>query len=280
MEELTPGLWTWTAPHPDWTPEQGGPDGWERDVRSYAYDARDSLVLFDPLVSPIDVRDLADGRPVVVVLTSEWHARSARELVAQLEATVHAPTANLRDAGVAALPYELGDDLPGDVEPHVGGYPDEATLWIREHRALVIGDVFLGWGERGFRVQPDSWLAEGLTAQELREQLQPLLELPVELLLPTHGNPVTENARETLRRARPRLSRRLSSNFESGDRKPVATLRASYLGVPGSARLVDLLGPAVRLPLAVQEREHRPSEIGVEEDVVVGQVGQDRETIG
>ena len=73
------------------------------------------------------------------------------------------------------------------------------TLWIPAHRALVTGDVLLG-GEAGFRLQPDSWIADGLAPAELRERLRPLLELPVELLLPTHGDPV-ENGREVLRNA-------------------------------------------------------------------------------
>ena len=198
MEELRPGLWTWTALHPDWTPDHGGEEGWEQEVRSYALDAGDSLVLFDPLVDPGEVERLADGRPVVVVLTCGWHQRSTPELVARLGAVVHVPSA--RELGVPCLEYAVGDDLPGDVEPQLGGYPDECTLWIRGHGALVTGDVFLG-GQRGFRVQPDSWLDESLTHESLRERLAPLLELPVELLLPTHGTPIREDARETLARA-------------------------------------------------------------------------------
>jgi glyoxylase-like metal-dependent hydrolase (beta-lactamase superfamily II) len=199
MEQLRPGLWTWSAPHPAWTPDQGGPEGWEEEVRSYALDAGDSLVLFDPLVEPGAVAPLADGRPVVVALTCHWHQRSARELVDALDAVVHAPAMEARDIGLTFTPFGVGDELPGDVEAQPGGY-DDFTLWIPAHRALVTGDVFLG-GTRGFRVQPDSWLAEGLTHETLREQLRPLLELPVELLLPTHGNPVAQDANETLRAA-------------------------------------------------------------------------------
>ncbi len=200
MEEIRPGLSTWTAPHPSWTPEEGGPEGWEQEVRSYALDAGDALVLFDPLVSASEVEELAAGRPVVILLTCHWHRRSSAELVEALGAVVHAPATEVRDIGLPVAPFEVGEDLPGDVEPQPGGYSDECTLWIREHAALVTGDVFLA-GERGFRVQPDSWLAEGLSHEELRERLQPLLELPVELLLPTHGDPILEDAHETLESA-------------------------------------------------------------------------------
>jgi glyoxylase-like metal-dependent hydrolase (beta-lactamase superfamily II) len=197
VEELRPGLFTWTAPHPEWTPES---EGWDRDVRSYAYDARDSLVLFDPLVELEDVEELAAGRPVAIILTCRWHPRSSATLVEHLGATVHAPAGSVAQLEVEALPFDAGEDLPGDVEPQTGGYDDEATLWLREHAALVTGDVFLG-GERGFHVQPDSWLTDGMTHDELRSRLRPLVELPVELLLPTHGEPVLEDAHATLERA-------------------------------------------------------------------------------
>ena len=199
MEELRSGLWTWTAPHPAWTPDDGGPDGWEQDVRSYAYAADDVLVLFDPMSPPDEIVDVAEGRPVSILLTTNWHQRSSVDLAVGLGATVYAPAEKIEEVEAPALPYRLGDMLPGGVEPQVGGHPEEATLWIPAQRALVVGDVVLG-GERGVRIQLDLWLAEGLTPAALRERLRPLLELPVELLLPTHGDPV-EGGRAVLGRA-------------------------------------------------------------------------------
>jgi hypothetical protein len=148
---------------------------------------------------PSEITEIAAGRPVSILLTVHWHQRSSVDLAVGLGATVHAPAEKVDEVEAPALPYRLGDTLPGGVEPKVGGYAEEATLWIPSHRALVTGDVFLG-GERGFRVQPDSWLEDGLTPEALRERLRPLLDLPVELLLPTHGDPV-EDGREVLVRA-------------------------------------------------------------------------------
>ena len=196
MEELRPGLWTWTALHPSWTPSA---DGWDEVVRSYAYDSGDVLVLFDPLAPPPEIYGLADARPVVAVLTCHWHQRSSEELVERLGATVFSHEANIGEVRAAAQPYRHGDTLPGGVQALDGG-PDEAALWIPACGGLVIGDAILG-GEQGFRVQPDSWLAEGLTHEALRQALKSLLELPVELLLPTHGDPVTEDAKGVLERA-------------------------------------------------------------------------------
>ncbi|MDQ3874690.1 MAG: hypothetical protein M3322_03935 [Actinomycetota bacterium] len=200
MKELRPGLWTWTAPHPDWTPEQGGPEGWERDVRSYALAAGNTLVLFDPMSPPPHVDELAAGKEVAVVLTCYWHQRSARDLAERLGAALHAPEIDIDKLEAAATPYRLGDRLPGDIEPRNGAYPTECLLWIPAHGALVAGDALLD-GERGLRVQPDSWLDEGMTHEGLRAQLRPLLDLPLELVLPTHGDAVVKNARRELERA-------------------------------------------------------------------------------
>jgi hypothetical protein len=40
-----------------------------------------------------------------------------------------------------------------------------------------------------------------VTHEGIREALQPLLQLPVVLLLPTHGDPVTDDAQDALRSA-------------------------------------------------------------------------------
>ena len=94
MEELRPNLSTWTALHPSWTPEA---DGWDQEVRSYAYDAGDALVLFDALAPPPEVYGLADARPVVVLLTCHWHQRSSEELVERLGAAVFSPQEKIDD---------------------------------------------------------------------------------------------------------------------------------------------------------------------------------------
>ena len=48
MRELRPGLWHWTAPHPQWTPDQP----WPHEVSSYAVDDGSRVLLFDPLAVP------------------------------------------------------------------------------------------------------------------------------------------------------------------------------------------------------------------------------------
>ena len=182
MQELRPGLWSWTAKHPDWTEKDAGPDGWGPEVRSYAYDAGACLVLFDPISPPTLMEGLVEAQEIAVVLTADWHRRSTDECVERFGAHV----------------FGSRDDLPADVELASTGFDDEAAYWIPRHRALVIGDSFTN--EHRFRVM-DTWLPEGRTAQEMRDGLRPLLELPVELALVTHGDPVLADGREALRAA-------------------------------------------------------------------------------
>ena len=54
------------------------------------------------------------------------------------------------------------------------------------------------------RLCPESWLGyldSGLTVDGLRELLRPLLELPVERVLVSHGEPVLARGREALAEA-------------------------------------------------------------------------------
>jgi glyoxylase-like metal-dependent hydrolase (beta-lactamase superfamily II) len=206
--ELRPGLWRWTGLHPDWTPKEGGPNGWEQEVGSVYYEASDAVVLIDPLVPPEDSerfwealdRDVERaGRPVHILLTVFWHARSARALAERYGAEIWAHEKVLEvDQGEVepTRTFAFGDDLPGGIESRDAVRFDEAIQWIPEHGALVFGDVVLG---SPLRLCPESWLGEG-THAELKEALRPLADLPVELVLPSHGDPVTGNAREAFAR--------------------------------------------------------------------------------
>jgi hypothetical protein len=126
MEQLRPGLWTWTAPHPEWHEQPV--------VRSYAFARGDALVLIDPISPPAS---LLEGRELKVALTCPWHARSAPEL--------------------AAAETEL--------ESRPAFYPDERVLVLKEHGALVFGDSWPGgpitddWLPEGkTRADYDAWL--------------------------------------------------------------------------------------------------------------------------
>jgi hypothetical protein len=196
LQELRPGLWRWTARHPEWKPgEPESPTDWPPDVGCAAYAASDALVFVDPLV-PDDlwpeVDDLvrAHGRRVAVLTTIGFHRRSRDEFVARYDASTSRAKKTL-PVGVETVPIRAAG---------------ETMVWIAEHRALVPGDRILGFGapDGGLRICPDSWLRylqSGMTGSELREALRPLLELPVEMVLVSHGEPVLANGRAALARA-------------------------------------------------------------------------------
>lgn len=182
--QIARGLWRWTAPHPDWTEDAD----WPREVGCVYYEAPDAIVLIDPLVPPererffealdADVARLA--KPVAIVLTVSWHERSAVELTERYEARRGAPP-----GGVVEFPFPLVEEI---------------VYWLPEHLALVPGDTLLGAGEGRVTVCPDTWL-EGDMPTRLRSALLSLLDLPIERILTSHGEPVLKDGRAGLERA-------------------------------------------------------------------------------
>src|SRR5512132_2170622 len=80
VQELRPGLWRWTARHPEWD---------DREVSSAYLETADRVCLIDPLVPREEEERFfvaLDGDveridlPVAIVLTNPWHRRSADEL--------------------------------------------------------------------------------------------------------------------------------------------------------------------------------------------------------
>ena len=192
VQEIVSGFWSWTGRHPGWTPADGGPDGWEQEVGSLYYEAPDAVVLFDPLVPMEDPgrfyesldRDVERaGLPVRILLTVDAHVRSAETLAERYKAP--APR-------VPPAPPEV----PAGVEIAAEAV-GEFVFWIAEHGALVAGDVIIGRG--GGLWVPSPWLGERY--EEALERLRPLLELPVERVIVTHGEPVLSGGHEALTRA-------------------------------------------------------------------------------
>ena len=195
LTELRPGLYRWTARHPDAEadPELGSPADWGPDVGSVAYAARDALVLVDPLV-PAGRADLLEeldavvrrhGKPVVILTTLQFHRRSRDELAARYGAS----TSRAKKA------------LPEGVETIQIYGAGETMVWLPEHRALIPGDRLLGGDRGGLRVCPESWLRylpSKMNQAQLRKALRPLLDLPVETVLVSHGDPVLSGGREAL----------------------------------------------------------------------------------
>jgi hypothetical protein len=196
VQELRPGLWRWTAEHPEW----GHAEHWGPDVGSVYAELPDAIVLVDPLV-PADEearfwealdRDVErSGNPVHVLLTVHWHERSVETVLERYGATLWRP--------------EEKGELPRGVEAVVVEGTDwaEAAFFLVPHRALVVGDLLIGSDGgielpvKWFPVAEQDWARTELKA-DLRARL---LDLPIELVLVSHGKPVLENGRDALERA-------------------------------------------------------------------------------
>jgi glyoxylase-like metal-dependent hydrolase (beta-lactamase superfamily II) len=201
IEQIAPHLWWWTAPHPDWGPEDFvDGQGWKQSVSSYALVEDDSLVLFDPLVSAGDEDafwaaldgDVEQHGPPAILITVYWHARSSREILDRYErATLwaHEPSAEEVASRVPVTStFAGGDVLPGGVEAIAMHHMNEAAFWLPSHSSLVLGDSVLGYDDR-VELSPASWLREGESVAKRRASVERALALEPERLLLTHGGP-------------------------------------------------------------------------------------------
>jgi glyoxylase-like metal-dependent hydrolase (beta-lactamase superfamily II) len=191
---VKPGVWHWQAPHPEWTAPQ---DWTQTDVSSYAIDDGQRLLLFDPLAVPADIESLAANRDALIVLTCPWHRREARALAEKHGWPIHVPPPDPPDPDpVEGQVFEAGQRLPVGIEAILGMEPNDLLLWVGGHRALVAGDTLVDRGQ-GLVFPPD-WADRGTgePPEKILERLRHLLELPIELVLPTHGAPADRAALE------------------------------------------------------------------------------------
>ena len=183
VRRLADGLWRWTASHPNaanW-PDWGPPVPPE--VGCVYYEAPDAVVLIDPLLPAgeeeaflayldRDVERL--GLPVSILLTAAWHERSA---------------AILRER------YRADDRVPESVEVYpVEGAPEEQLAYfIRPHQRARGGGDLRRRRPRRARARPVARRSTDRAA--LDRSLRTIAELPVELVLVSHGEPVLAGRR-------------------------------------------------------------------------------------
>jgi hypothetical protein len=193
--ELAPGLLRWTAPHPDWNPQAppGGSGDWGRVVGSVLYEASDTVVLIDPLLPTAERAQFLDwldrrvaARPVSVLTTIRWHRRDREELAERYRANT----------------ARVWNFIPHGVEPQPLRGAAETLFWLPGVATLVAGDRLVGDGHGGVLVCPQSWL-ENVRADraDVAALMRPLLELPIERLLVSHGEPVLHGGHTALARA-------------------------------------------------------------------------------
>ena len=117
----------------------------------------------------------------MILLTAEWHRRSADELAARYGARI----GGALPAGVEEIPIEGADER-------------QVAYFIRPHAALVVCEIFSVDVEGELHMATSPALER---PDELEESLDRLMELPVERLLVSHGEPVLIDAKARMAEA-------------------------------------------------------------------------------
>ncbi len=193
--EIAPRLLRWTAAHPEWDPhaQPGSSGDWGQMVGSVLYEPPGTVVLIDPLL-PTDERaeflDWLDqrvaGRPVSILTTIRWHRRDREALAERYRANT----------------TRAGNFVPRGVEQRPLRGAGETLFWLPGVATLVAGDRLVGDGDGGVLVCPQSWLADvRANRADLAGLMRPLLELPIERVLVSHGDPVLHGGHAALERA-------------------------------------------------------------------------------
>ena len=216
MDEIAQGVFRWTAPHPEWRPRIQ----WGHEVAGYALLCPDGLSLVDPLLPAPDspargdalarLDELVAAAPRLdILVTIPYHTRSGEPLFWRYRDRLpvalwgHPAVAKrLTDPATPLTPIVAGVRAGSSALPYAIGNPHrfETPLYFPDHKALVFGDAVVCvdgelriWQERPFS---PAWYHD-----KFLPTLRPLLELDVEMVLATHGEPLLGDGRAALQRA-------------------------------------------------------------------------------
>ena len=193
MEEIVPGVWHWSALHPNIK------------IPVHSYYLESERVLIDP-IAPDEGLDwfAAHGPPTDVLLTNRHHYRSSPSFAERFGVSVHCSRYGLHEfaRGEAIELFDPGDELPGGVVAHEVGAicPDESALAIPAHRALALADGAVRWEPGGpLAFVPDYLMDEPEeTKAGLRASYRRLAALDFDHLLLAHGEPFVGDGRAAL----------------------------------------------------------------------------------
>ncbi|HEY3192775.1 MAG TPA: hypothetical protein VGJ61_08335 [Solirubrobacterales bacterium] len=191
MDEILPGVWHWTAIHPNTGSE----------VSSYW--VRPSRAVIDALLPDQGIDAFQEEPPNRVLLSNRHHLRHAELFAEELGCTIECSKPGLHefDAGPAVEGFDFGDEIaPGIEALEVGAIcPDESALLIADAGALAIAD-----GIRHYDGKMDFFSdyllgddPEGVRAG-LREAYAGLLDRDFDSLLFAHGDPIIGGGKRAL----------------------------------------------------------------------------------
>jgi glyoxylase-like metal-dependent hydrolase (beta-lactamase superfamily II) len=205
IEALADGIWRWAVRHPEWHP----PTEFGAEVACWLVREGGGTVLIDPLLPDEvlgELDPLVEGE-VVIAITIPYHVRDAAAAADRWGGTIvgHAAVERRLPGDAPFRAVAPGDELPLGLTVHRIGNPvrQELPLLLPERRALAFGDAIVG-AEGGLRV----WIERRVDERVMRwyrtrlvPSLEPLLALPAERMLVTHGDPVLSGGNEALAEA-------------------------------------------------------------------------------
>jgi hypothetical protein len=192
MQEILPGVWHWTATHPN-----------TGSVVS-SYWARPSRAVIDALSPEEGLEAFSDEPPERVLLSNRHHLRHAERFAERYGCAIQCSRPGLHEfeGGPEVDGFDFGDEVaPGIQALEVGAIcPDESALLIDGAQALSIADGIRHYdGEMSFFAD---WLLgddpEGVK-DGLRASYRRLLELDFDNLLFAHGDPIVGGGKQALR---------------------------------------------------------------------------------
>lgn len=191
MREVLPGVFHWTALHPNIK------------VAVSSYWLEDDGVLIDPLIPPdLGVEWFAERTtsPAAIILTNRHHYRASDQLVQRFGCPVYCVRAGLHQftRGEPVTGFDFGGELPGGLRAvEIGGLcPDDTALYLARLSAIWFADGVVSGGPRDQGAQlgfvPASLMDD---PAETRRQLLGALErvlrdYPLEHVLLAHGEPL------------------------------------------------------------------------------------------
>jgi hypothetical protein len=193
MEEVLPGVWHWTAIHPN------------TGSRASSYWVRPSRAVIDALLPDEGIEAFEEEPPDRVLLSNRHHLRDAEAFAERFGSAIECSRPGLHqfEDGPQVQGFDFGEEIaPGIQAFEVGSIcPDESALLVADARALSIAD---GIRRRDGSLEffPDRLLGDdpdGVKAG-LRASYSGLLELDFDNLLFAHGEPLIGDGKEALRR--------------------------------------------------------------------------------
>jgi hypothetical protein len=196
MREIAPGVWHWTAHHPN------------IGVEVHSYFLSNEGILIDPMEPEGGVQRVGEiAAPGEILLTNRHHYRASGAFRAAYGVPVRCHRAGLHEftKGEEVEPFDFGDRFGGGVEAvGIGALCPEETAFHADREAgiLALGDSAIRWDPKGpVGFVPDQYMGDDPAAVKkgLRESLGRILERDFGILLLAHGEPIVGDGKEVLR---------------------------------------------------------------------------------